>query len=222
MPTVDRNSTERNGRFVPPPQRPYDQALALGAETIKLVSDDCLTALGACTCEENIEIDVLGTPVRVARKSGRVLLADNDAPTSLAICVLHHLAATPRHAEPSDQRPVSFIDIPDVRGYYPPYSGRVLGRITRRFGPTANGLAAAAQAIGGSAEPIGDQGYRFGFFPRVPVWLTYFLGDDEFPPAAALLYRPDITSYLPAEDLIVMSELLAARLCGKSWSQITH
>ena len=36
MATVNRNSSDRSGRFVPPPQRPYDQALALAAEAARL------------------------------------------------------------------------------------------------------------------------------------------------------------------------------------------
>ncbi len=207
---------------VPPRQRPYELALALAWVHFREIPDAHLRALGASAGEGGrVTLPVLGSVVGIDRERGAVAVAGACAPTQLAVCALHYLLANlPTGVAPEAGRLVSFSDMPAMRGYSAPYSGRVLARITRRFGAEAADLGARAAELGGTPEPMGDLGYRFDFFPHVPVRLTYFLGDDEFPPDANLLYDENITGLLPPEDVIVMSELLAARLCGKSWAEI--
>ncbi len=217
--------TGGSGTFpIPPRQTPYEQALSLAWERLREIPDPHLRALGASVGEGgDVTLQVLGSVVGIDREGGAVEVTGVRAPTQLAVCALHYLSANlPNGAPPDAGQLVSFNDIPVMRGYYAPYSGRVLGRLTRRFGAEATDLGGCSTELGGLAEPMGDIGYRFGFFPHVPVRLTYFLGDDEFPPKANLLYNESITALLPPEDVIVMSELLAARLCGKQWAEIKH
>ena len=217
--------TGGSGAFpVPPRQTPYEQALSLAWERLRIISDAHLRALGASVGEDGLlTIQVLGTVVAIDRERGAVEVSGVRAPTQLAVCALHYLSASlPNGAPPDAGQLVSFNDIPAMRGYYVPYAGRVLGRVTRRFGAEAAELGDCAAGLGGRPEPLGDIGYRFDFFPHVPIRLTYFLGDDEFPPEANLLYNENITALLPPEDVIVMSELLAARLCGNQWAEIKH
>jgi len=219
---VAGKSGSRSAFPVPPLQTPYQQALALAARRIRSVSDANLRALGAQVSPDNIvELAALDSVLCIDRAAGRVGMAGSAAPVGLAVCALHYLSADlPGSEPPAAGRRVSFRDIADLRGYYVPYSGRVLERITGRFGAAAAGLDQAARALGGRPEQIGDAGWRFAFFPHVPVWLTYFTGDDEFAPEANLLYNENITALLPPEDVIVMSELLAARLCGRKWAEM--
>jgi hypothetical protein len=209
---------------MPPRQRAYELALVLAWVHLRDISDTHLRALGASVAENgHITFDVLGSAIDIDRERGTVEVAGVRAPTELAVCALHYLSANlPNDAPPEAGQLVSFNDIPVMRGYYVPYSGRVLGRLTRRFGAEAADLGSCAAELGGQPEPMGDLGYRFDFFPHVPVRLTYFLGDDEFPPQANMLYNENITGLLPPEDVIVMSELLAARLCGNQWAEMEH
>lgn len=215
--------TGSGGLFpVPPRQKAYEMALVLAWVHFREIPDTDLRALGA-NADENghVTLQVLGSVVGIDRERGTVEVTGVRAPTELAVCALHYLSANlPNGAPPDTGQLVSFNDIPAMRGYYVPYSGRVLGRLTRRFGAEAADLGASAAELGGSPEPLGDIGYRFDFFPHVPVRLTYFLGDDEFPPETNMLYNESITGLLPPEDVIVMSELLAARLCGKQWAEM--
>lgn len=215
--------TGSGGAFpVPPRQTPYEQALSLAWERLREIPDANLRALGSSAGENGlVTLQVLGSVVGIDRERGAVEMTGVRAPTQLAVCALHYLSASlPNGAPPEAGRLVSFNDIPAMRGYYVPYSGRVLARLTRRFGEKAADLGGHAAELGGRPEPMGDLGCRFDFFPHVPVRLTYFLGDDEFPPEANMLYNENITDLLPPEDVIVMSELLAARLCGKQWAEM--
>jgi hypothetical protein len=221
---VGQESGSRGVFRVPPVQTPHEHALALARERSREVPEADLRALGADPHENGlVDLPVLESTLRIDRERGAVDVAGSPAPVELAVCALHYLSADlPNGAPPEVARFVSFRDIPVMRGYYAPYSGRVLGRITRQFGAKAADLGSAAAALGGRPEPSGDMGYRFDLFPRVPICLTYFLGDDEFTPEANLLYSENITALLPPEDVIVMSELLAARLCGKQWADLRH
>jgi hypothetical protein len=49
-------------------------------------------------------------------------------------------------------------------------------------------------------------------FPRVPLTVVLWKGDEEFPAAASILFDSSITDYLPVEDIIELSETTVWRL----------
>ena len=51
-------------------------------------------------------------------------------------------------------------------------------------------------------------------FTRLAIRLIWHAGDDEFPPSATLLLPANIEAYFCAEDIVVLSERLVARLGG--------
>ena len=97
----------------------------------------------------DVTLQVLGSVASIDRERGAVEVTGARAPTQLAVCVLHYLSANlPNGSPPAAGQLVSFNDIPAMRGYYAPYSGRVLGRVTRRFGAEAVNLERAMRADG--------------------------------------------------------------------------
>jgi hypothetical protein len=131
------------------------------------------------------------------------------------ILTLHYLAIVSR---PEQQAPeVTFGDLATARSYAGVYQGRVIARLCATVGGDAKRLGAAAGAIGGRAGACGagDAAFDFRVFPRVLVRLVWHAPDEEFSPSATLLLPANIESYFCAEDIVVLSESLVARLAGK-------
>ena len=48
----------------------------------------------------------------------------------------------------------------------------------------------------------------------IEVWA----GDDELPPEGSILFGESVVSYLPSEDIAVLSEIMIYHLIRLSWS----
>lgn len=203
------------------PQTNYQTAVNHGVEHLHLRAPKDLALLGADRIEENLyALHVLDANLAVDLTDGRVMLIDDHgAPTQEVgirwrIIVLHYLAAENPEDTPDW---VSFADMPDGRGYEPVYTGRVIRRLCGGAARDRTRFVEAALRLGGQRAPLGDEGFIFQVFPRLPVTVAWYDGDDEFPPNATLLYPRNVLSLLPIEDVIVLSECLVSRLEGKAW-----
>ncbi len=65
---------------------------------------------------------------------------------------------------------------------------------------------------GGRPFEMGDASFLFHFFPRVPVALVHWKGDDEFPPYSKILYDVSASNYMPTHGLAALTEFLIHRL----------
>lgn len=107
---------------------------------------------------------------------------------------------------------VSFRDFPDGRIYYPAFRGGSEGRLLARFGRDVPALEQAASAVGGTPMDLADHAYIFWLFPRLPLALLLWEGDDEFPPELRLLFDSTAANYLPIEDLAVIARYFCSCL----------
>ena len=69
-----------------------------------------------------------------------------------------------------------------------------------------------ALAWGGRPLDLGDEGLLFRFFPRLPVALIHWKGDEEFPPAAKILFDVSASNYMPTHGLTALTDFLIHRL----------
>jgi hypothetical protein len=65
---------------------------------------------------------------------------------------------------------------------------------------------------GGRPLDLGDESYLFHFFPRLPIALVGWLGDDEFPPYSKILYDVSASNYMPTHGIAALTEYLLHRL----------
>jgi hypothetical protein len=82
------------------------------------------------------------------------------------------------------------------------------------FGPDVSLLVKAAEKLGGRAIDAGDAGFEFAVFPRVPIQLILWEGDEEFPPEANILFDDVIGELLSPEDIAWLAGMLVYRLMG--------
>ena len=73
-------------------------------------------------------------------------------------------------------------------------------------------LLPAAARLGGRPWDRGDVSAVVPAFPRVEVHVVLYRGDDDFPPAATMLFSSDIASFQSAEDVAVLGGATVSRL----------
>lgn len=59
---------------------------------------------------------------------------------------------------------------------------------------------------------LGDEGYLFRFFPRLPLVFEHWKGDEEFPPFSKILYDVSASNYMTTHGLAALTEYLIYRL----------
>jgi hypothetical protein len=71
-----------------------------------------------------------------------------------------------------------------------------------------------AQALkwGGRPVEMGDEGFVFKVFPRLPMVLMHWRGDNEFAPYSKILYDVSASNYMPTHGLVALTEFLLQRL----------
>jgi hypothetical protein len=110
---------------------------------------------------------------------------------------------------------LAYHEIPWGSVYYPNFRGRCINRFAALFG---RDLGAFRKIMEENRElragPLkgGDAGYRFealsGFYMSLLLWE----GDEEFPPAAQILFDDNFVFAFTAEDLAVLAEVVLERL----------
>jgi len=186
---------------VPPPQNNYEIALKKAWEV-----------LGE---RELAQLTVLNQTLTIDSRRREIVLPDGNPPgIAWQILILHYLAA---ESPPPAKKEITFTDIPEARGYWTPYSGRVIGRIARLFDRQADEVKARAMDLG--AEPMGpgDLAFRFQVFPFAAVTLCWYQGEDDLPPGATVVYQDNLPYIFCVEDIVVMTELLITLLSKRHW-----
>lgn len=133
-----------------------------------------------------------------------------DVPLQEQVLVLHYLIASPSPWSGSEW--VSYREIPGATFYYSAFVKRALDPLKNVFGNEIQGVARAACQLGGNPVDYGDAGYEFYFFPRVPLRLMVWQGDDEFPPSANIIFARGIEEILSPEDIAWMAGMLVYRM----------
>ena len=154
---------------------------------------------------------VLGKDHRVSLDGRRVLGPDGkDAPPPLPILVLHYLAAT--KPLPLSGELISFRELEGGELYYAAYEGRAVRPIREKFGPDPSLLLKAGEALGATPFRLGHASIEATLFPRIPIFVVVWAGDDEVPSSANVLYDSTIRFQMHTEDVAVAASLVAAKL----------
>ena len=135
-------------------------------------------------------------------------------PIQEQVLILHYLMA-----ESTKKLTGNWIAYREIQGasfYFSAFVKRAIDPLKKAFGQNVSGLSKASNNINGKAIDIGDVGFEFKFFPKVPLQLILWEGDDEFPPEANILFDETIGEILLPEDVAWLSGMLVYRLIALS------
>jgi hypothetical protein len=88
-------------------------------------------------------------------------------------------------------------------------------RLAQAFNGDLENFRAAAARLKGSRLTFGDASFEFMALPRVLVAAVYWLGDEDFPPNASILFDAAASHYLPTDAVGALGSQLVTRLIGK-------
>ena len=220
--TVARKSSRRDcdrhsrAAGVPPPQKNLQIATAAAVESLRTQSAEQMLRLGAEKTVDGCRLAVLESAFDVDVSTGCVRTSSGcEVSPQWRILALHYLAS---RCHPQTLTPrIIFANIPSARAYARVYQQRVIDRLCATAGRDAESLLAGAKRLNGRTVQGGDLAMDFDVFPRIPLRLIWYGPDEEFAPSATLLLPANIESYLPVEDIVVLSERLVSRLAGKDF-----
>lgn len=127
------------------------------------------------------------------------------------IMILHYLLRASGDPVGREEK-IPYDDVPGCRSYLSVFERRTVKPLIAAFGYNRDAFREAGQALGATEEAYGDASFTINAFPMVPITFILWIGDEEFPPLVKILFDPSIDSYLPLEDITVVSKLAALRI----------
>jgi hypothetical protein len=210
-----------NGRTIqqgpaamPPRQQPLRTAHRKAVAALRAQSAVQLQWLRAEGCNAQWRLPVMDGVFLVDINTGRICGGDGaDVHPTWQVLTLRYLALRTR---PASQLPaVTFASLPAGKTYAMVYENRVNCRLCAGVGKDRRTLLAAAAAVQARAAGGGDAALEINVFPRIPLRLVWYAGDEELMPSCTLLLPPNIDSFLSIEDIVVLSESFVSRLGGR-------
>ena len=110
----------------------------------------------------------------------------------------------------------SFKEFPNTVSKVSSMDDHVEKPLVAAFGSNIDGLKKACEALGGN-DVTGrydacDLAYLFSAFPKVPVTLLYWAGEDGFEAQIKLMFDETVIRHLDIEAIMFLSEELVKKL----------
>jgi hypothetical protein len=113
---------------------------------------------------------------------------------------------------PCASRWISFRELPNGIFYHRAFQGYAPDRLTRRWGMDLDGFIAACQKLRGISLDVGDAGYSFRVLPQIDLAAVYWLGDEDFPSRASILFDANAHHYMVTDGLAILGSQLIGRI----------
>lgn len=133
----------------------------------------------------------------------------------LKVLVLQHLVTAARNEGTAVRVMGQWIDARSL------VHGAILGAhfartttdtLQRFFAMSPDERMGRVLAWAGKRLDLGEEGYVFHLFPRLPVALIHWRGDEEFPPYSKVLFDVSASNYMATHGLIALTDFLIHRV----------
>lgn len=142
--------------------------------------------------------------------------SENDIKIKEKILILHYL----NNAKKEDMTGelIAYQEIPSARFYLSAFNARSTDPFIATFGENPDKLPVVAQEVFSAQKAsIGDVSVTIQAFPKIPVTLIIWRGDDEFPPNGTILFDSSIKdNLLSAEDISELVSMIVYPLIAKA------
>jgi hypothetical protein len=127
-----------------------------------------------------------------------------------SVLILHYLI----YAKPIEPEG-KFISFRELEGgdvYYDAFQRRSVIPLINSFGSNLEAFKEVGKRILAKEVQHGDVAFQIQVFPKIPVTVILWAGDDEVSPSANLLFDASIKELLPTEDAAVIGGIVASKL----------
>lgn len=135
---------------------------------------------------------------------------DDPLPDFQQALLLYYLVTA--DGAPLTERWVSFADLPDGWTYNAAFQGYSGDEIVKSFGLDLKRFRSACERTEGRSGEVGSASFIFRALPRLPLMVTYWLGDEEFPSSCKILFDESASHYLPIDACAILGGMLARKL----------
>lgn len=133
---------------------------------------------------------------------GKTIAFEEDAgkPTlPEQVLMLHYLLKA--KAIPLSGELITFREVPSGAFYYQAFFKRAIAPLVKGFGSRPSLLDQVADLIGEIAPSPADRALKIVVLPRIPVILSVWKEDEEFPAEGNVYFDTTISFHLPTEDI---------------------
>jgi hypothetical protein len=107
---------------------------------------------------------------------------------------------------------ISFRELPNGSFYHRAFQGYAPDRLTKRWGFDSDGFSAACRSLGGVRLDLGDAGFSLQVLPRIDLAAVYWLGDEDFPSRASILFDAHAIRYMVTDGLAILGSQLVGKI----------
>ena len=156
-------------------------------------------------------IDYLGQHCRVSYPEGHVTVQEwPPLPHEELIIILQYLAGA--SGLPRRERWLSFLELPGGPHHFAPFQQEAIFPLANTLGNDSALFLAAAKNLGGVPVDLGHAGLIIPALPKLPLAFLLWMGDDEFPAKANILFDASAPTYLPTASLYMLGIAVSKRL----------
>ncbi len=163
----------------------------------------------------SFRLTLLGRPVTVSWPEMVARFEDDGAETAsntrilLARLILEGTLTSP------GVRLLAYTDMPWGNVYAQQFRGRCILRLAGTYGGDLPGFSGAAARVAGVPAESGDLSFDLPFLPGLTVRLILWAGDEEFAPAAQILFSDNFSAAFSAEAIAVVGDALLNAMKGR-------
>jgi hypothetical protein len=107
---------------------------------------------------------------------------------------------------------ISEKDLTGGEAFFRGFHALSIDLIEKKYGDNPDGFIEAGRLLGGTPVRFGDKSIAIDVFPRIPIVYILWIGDEEFPPRAGVLFDASIESHFTLDMIWIMVNEVSRRL----------
>lgn len=162
--------------------------------------------------QPSVIIEYLNNKYQIIFPELDVLRISEDKPVELRdkLLILHYFVRA--KGTQLSKRLITYQELQEGSVYYPSFFKRAIKPLVDFFGDKPELLLEASKFLGGIKAEPGDLSVTIPAFPRVPVTIIIWKGDEEFPPGGNILFDSNILDFLTVEDVNILCQTITFSL----------
>jgi hypothetical protein len=159
----------------------FNVSYGLACEELAKIGDvrqQCVRSGARYVGPNEIALDYLNQSYQIVTSDCKISLEESSAeiPLKDKILTLHYL--TGAKGTPATGKLIAYKQLPGGVSYFSAFSQRAIAPLVRNFGKSPELLMKAATKLGWHKADHGDVSVTVGAFPRVPITLVLWRGDE--------------------------------------------